>query len=127
MRATTPYVWGATSRDAEAYVDGPETTHVWLDTLAWFAWLDAPTTTHFAYPLFDPRVGYITGVMTVRKEVRARGGVYWTGYRRVEGRLRKAYLGRTATLTHARLAAAALVLKPHARVAASPEKGEQGG
>jgi len=125
MSATTPFVWGTTGAHA-AYVDGPEATHVWLDTPAWFAWLDAPTTTHVAYPLFDPARGYIVGVMTVRKEQRARGGVYWTGYRRVEGRLRKVYLGRTATLTHARLAATALVLRTHGPVAAPPLQGEGG-
>jgi len=74
-----------------------------LDTPAWVAWLDAATTTRFAYPVFDPAHGYIAGFMTVRKEQRQRGGAYWVAYRRCQGRLRKVYLGRAATLTQARL------------------------
>jgi LuxR family maltose regulon positive regulatory protein len=78
-----------------------------LDTPAWVAWLDAATTTRFAYPVFDPAHGYIAGFMTVRKEQRQRGGVYWVAYRRCQGCLRKVYLGRAATLTQARLEATA--------------------
>ena len=76
---------------------------VQLDTPAWFAWLEAPTTRHFSYPLFDPSCGYIVGFMTVRKERRQRGGSYWVVYRRQGARVRKRYLGRSATLTHERL------------------------
>jgi hypothetical protein len=50
-----------------------------LDTPAWLAWLDAETTTRFAYPVFDPAHGYLAGFMTVRKEQRQRGGR--TGWR----------------------------------------------
>jgi hypothetical protein len=74
-----------------------------LDTLAWFSWLERPTTTSFSYPLFDPRCGYIRGYMTVRKETRQRGGSYWSVYRRSGGRLRKVYLGRSASVTGAHL------------------------
>ncbi len=110
MSATTPRVWVLTWED-RAYVDGPDGGHLWLDTPAWVAWLDAATTTRFAYPLFDPAKGYIIGVMTVRKERRARGGAYWTAYRRDKGKVRKVYLGGVAALTHARLAAIARVLR----------------
>jgi len=41
--------------------------------------------------------------MTVRKEPRRRGSSYWSVYRRSGGRLRKIYLGRSATVTAARL------------------------
>jgi LuxR family maltose regulon positive regulatory protein len=74
-----------------------------LDTPAWRAWLEAETTTRFAYPVFDPAHGYVAGFMTVRKEQRQRGGTYWVAYRRCHGRLRKVYLGRAHTLTQARL------------------------
>jgi len=83
---------------------------VWLDTPPWFAWLDAATTTRFAYPLFDPAVGYIVAMMTVRKERRARGGAYWTAYRRASGHLRKVYVGATPAVTQARLGALARAL-----------------
>ena len=84
-----------------------------LDTPAWFAWLAAPATTSFSYPVDNPAQGYIEGFMTVRKERRVRGGVYWTAYWHVQRRLHKVYLGRTETLTDARLqdVAAALLLR----------------
>src|ERR1043165_9328015 len=74
-----------------------------LDTPAWFAWLEATTTERFSYPLFDARCGYIVGFMTVRKEQRQRGGQYWAVFRRQGAHVRKIYLGRSATVTQARL------------------------
>ena len=99
MSAKTPRVWGT-------YVEHPHqpACRIPLDTPAWFNWLEAPTTSRFTYPMFDPRVGYIVGFMTVRKERRQRGGSYWTVYRRQAGRVRKVYLGRAAGVTNARLA-----------------------
>jgi len=60
-----------------------------LDTPEWFSWLEAPTTSSFAYPLFDASCGYIIGFMTVRKEQRQRGGEYWSVFRRAGGRYGK--------------------------------------
>ncbi len=74
-----------------------------LDTVAWFAWLEAPTTTSFSYPLFDPARGYVVGFMTVRKEGRHRGSVYWSVFRRCGRRVHKVYVGRSASVTQARL------------------------
>jgi hypothetical protein len=82
-------------------------SYIPLDSPAWFAWLEAPTNSCFTYALFSRRLGYIFGFITVRKERRQRGGVYWSGYRRQGHRLRKHYLGRSADLTQARLAQAA--------------------
>jgi LuxR family maltose regulon positive regulatory protein len=88
-----------------------------LDTPAWFAWLAQPMTTSFSYPVMDGARGYISGYLTVRKETRQRGGVYWSAYRRWQGRVQKVYLGRTERVTLARLQAAAQVLgatdRPH--------------
>jgi len=98
MSATTPTVsahW--------VYDPAQPAAAIRLDTPAWVAWLDAVTTTRFAYPVYDPAHGYIAGLMTVRKEQRQRGGAYWVAYRRCQGRLCKVYLGRAATLTQARL------------------------
>ena len=106
MSAQTPMVsahW--------VYDDAHPGWSVRLDTTAWLTWLEEPTTTHFAYPLFDPAKGYIVGRMTVRKERRARGDAYWTAYRRTCGHLRKVYLGRSHALTHARLEATARMLR----------------
>jgi hypothetical protein len=84
-----------------------------LDSPQWFAWLEAPTTTSFAYALLNHQQGYIDGFMTVRKERRQRGASYWSAYRRAGPRVRKIYLGRSRLLTQARLAAVATRL--HAR------------
>jgi len=106
MSAATPRIWVA-AWTGSSYVDAPDAVEgrIWLDTPAWFAWLDGATC--FAYPLFDPSKGYMVGVMTARKEGRARGSAYWTAYRRANGHLRKVYLGRAAAVTQARLAAVA--------------------
>ena len=84
-----------------------------LDSPQWFTWLEAPTTTSFAYALLNHQQGYIDGFMTVRKERRQRGASYWFAYRRAGSRVRKLYLGRSLRLTQAHLAAAATRL--HAR------------
>jgi LuxR family transcriptional regulator, maltose regulon positive regulatory protein len=83
-----------------------------LDTVAWFAWLEEPTTVRFSYALFNRTRGYIDGFMTVRKERRQRGTTYWSAYRRQGHRLRKRYLGASAALTHAHLEHLAAQLRP---------------
>jgi LuxR family maltose regulon positive regulatory protein len=85
---------------------------IFLDTRAWFAWLEAPTTTRFSYALFNRTRGYIDGFMTLRKERRQRGTAYWSAYRRQGHRLRKRYLGPSAALTHSRLEQIAALLRP---------------
>ena len=82
-----------------------------LDTPAWFAWLEAPATTHFSYAIFNRSQGYIDGFLTVRKERRQRGGAYWLVYRRQGSRLRKVYVGPSAALTQARLDQIAAALR----------------
>jgi hypothetical protein len=89
------------------YLPGPASSSIPLDSPEWFAWLEAASTTSFSYSLFDAERGYIVGFMTVSKERRQRGGLYWRVVRRVGGRVRKVYLGRTAVVTDARLAAIA--------------------
>ncbi len=105
MRPTTPTVWADHWTGGATLEDGLR-----LDTPAWFAWLEAPTTTSFAYPVYDAAHGYIDSFLTVRKERRQRGGAYWTAYRHVGGCLRKVYLGRSATVTNDRLQAIAAAL-----------------
>jgi LuxR family transcriptional regulator, maltose regulon positive regulatory protein len=81
---------------------------------SWIAWLTDPTTRSFAFR--SSRATY-----TARKERRARGGEYWTAYRRQSGRLRKAYLGKAEDLTLDRLDDAAEALSGHGNeVTASP-------
>jgi hypothetical protein len=81
-----------------------------LDTPAWFSWLEAPTTTSFAYALFDATRGYIRGFMTVRKDRRQRGSAYWSVFRRAGGGMRRVYIGRSVAVTGARLQAIARTL-----------------
>src|SRR5690348_8326354 len=106
MSTQTPRIW-TDPLAARAYLDTPTGGHVPLDTPTWFAWLDAPTTSSFAYPIYDAACGYSVGVMTVRKERRQRGGCYWSAYRRRHGRLCKVYLGASDVLTRQRLEAVA--------------------
>jgi hypothetical protein len=94
--------------------DHTPATAIHLDTLAWFAWLERPTTTRFSYALFNRAQGYIDGFMTVRKERRQRGTTYWSVYRRQGQRLRKIYVGPSAALTQTRLEQIAALLRPRA-------------
>ena len=98
MRTKTPTV----SEGAVYAPDLPGGT-IRLDTPAWFSWLEAPTTTSFAYPLFD-------GFMTVRKDRRQRGSAYWSVFRRAGGGMRRVYIGRSVAVTGARLQAIARTL-----------------
>jgi hypothetical protein len=110
MARVTPTVWvswwGSEIRAEVQLPDRPE-LDIRLDTPAWLAWLEAPTTTCFAYPVYDRQVGYIRGVLTVRKEKRRRGSHYWVAYRRTGRGLRKVYLGKSTELTQRDLAATA--------------------
>src|SRR5215210_493942 len=110
MARTTPTVWVASSGSVtQAEVEIPDRTErgIRLDTPGWWTWLEAPTTSSFAYPLYDRQVGYIRGFMTVRKEKRQRGRHYWVSYHRTAGVLRKIYLGRSAQITYQQLNAIA--------------------
>jgi len=107
MTKTIPIV-----QDGFVVDDHTPRTAIYLDTLAWFAWLEAPTTTRFSYALFNRSRGYIDGFITVRKERRQRGTAYWSVYRRQGPRLRKVYVGPSTALTHARLEQIAAQLRP---------------
>ena len=106
MADTTPKVWllaWGGQRMAEVQSCDPSEGVIRLDTPAWDSWLSLPSTRRFAYPIYDSRVGYIRGWMTVRKERRKRGSEYWVAYRRVGKRLCKIYLGRSGQVTQSQL------------------------
>jgi hypothetical protein len=110
MAGTTPRVWLVAwggERQAEVQSCDPSEPAIRLDTPAWDSWLSLPSTTSFAYPIYDEQVGYIRGWMTVRKERRSRGSEYWVAYRRVGKRLCKLYLGRSNQVSQSRLGSAA--------------------
>lgn len=129
MTRSTPTVWlygtGGRERAELEQVEGSGGT-IRLDSAAWWAWLGAASTNRFAYPIADPKAGWICGRMTVRKEQRRRGGDYWVAYWRANGRLRKIYLGRSEQVSALRLAAVAAQFLTMTRAASSaaPEGGE---
>lgn len=116
LRSQRPTVWQRWPSGLLALEDTAVT--VLLDTPAWLVWLEHPATTSFAFPVHNREQGWIEGFMTVRKERRQRGTVYWTAYWRVRGRLRKAYLGPATAVTATRLQAIGTVwLAQHRAVA----------
>ena len=110
MAGTPPRVWlsgsGSETR-ADLELSAWSEADIRLDSAAWLAWLERPTSSSFAYPIYDGRVGYIRSYMTVRKERRRRGTHYGGAYQRVGGRLCKIYLGRSAQVTQQQLATVA--------------------
>ncbi|GHO70410.1 hypothetical protein KSC_093020 [Ktedonobacter sp. SOSP1-52] len=71
----------------------------------WFEWLEQQTSTIFSFQALH-------GSYTARKERigNHRGGWYWKAYRKSEGKLYRAYLGKSEDLTLARLSEIALIL-----------------
>jgi predicted ATPase/DNA-binding CsgD family transcriptional regulator len=82
--------------------DGGVSNTIRVGEVDWWRWLDAPGSTHF-------RFEQGADAFTARRE-RREGGWYWYAYRKRNGRLRKAYLGRTADLTADHLSAVAATL-----------------
>src|SRR5947209_16131363 len=74
-----------------------------VDTAAWFAWLETASTFSFVSE---------TGRFTARREQAGhkRGGWYWKAYRKRHGKLSSCYLGKSETITLARLQTAAQAL-----------------
>lgn len=97
MSHTTPHVVNGSLFEPHAQ------TGICLDTPAWHAWLAEAEhrSFHFCHP---------TGEFTARKERKQRGTSYWVAYRQAHNHLYKRYLGKSDTLTHDRLIAAATAL-----------------
>ena len=74
-----------------------------VDTAAWFAWLETAST--FAFISEEGR-------FTARREQAGhkRGGWYWKAYRKQHGKLSSRYLGKSETITLARLETVAQAL-----------------
>ncbi len=83
--------------------DGKPFLPLTCDEEQWVTWLE--NTSAFSFQGQQ-------GQMTVRKEARPRGDQYWYAYRRVGSKMRKKYLGRSTTLTLARLEEIAAVFSP---------------
>jgi hypothetical protein len=74
-----------------------------VGTAVWFAWLETASTFSFVSE---------TGRFTARREQSGhkRGGWYWKAYRKQHGKLTSRYLGKSETVTLARLQAVAQAL-----------------
>ncbi len=86
--------------DILVYREGDQEGVLTIGTAAWFAWLETASTFSF---ISD------AGTFTARKERAStqRGGWYWKAYRKQHGKLSSRYLGKSETLTLARLQAMA--------------------
>lgn len=80
--------------------DASSTNVLAVESAGWFAWLESHHSFRFEHP---------TSPFTARKEQRS-GGRYWYAYRHQGGRLRTAYLGRSAELSMTRLNTIAVAL-----------------
>src|SRR5579883_2451679 len=82
-----------------------------VDSAAWFAWLQQETSVLFSFHAPDGLT------YTARKEGAGnrRGGRYWKAYRKQQGRLYRAYMGKTEDLNSSRLHEIALILTEHMR------------
>src|SRR4029453_13135551 len=100
MSRSTPRVEGGNLLAVEGQ---PEAIAV--GTPAWYAWLEQATT--FAF------IGE-QGSFTARKERSRQSGWYWKAYRKHQGALHRAYLGKSADLTLDRLTAIASQLAQRA-------------
>src|SRR3989440_5717361 len=97
--AVTPTVQGETLVYRQ---DGQEQV-LPVDTAAWFAWLETASTFSFVSE---------EGLFTARREQAGhkRGGWYWKAYRKQHGKLSSRYLGKSETVTLARLQTVAQAL-----------------
>ena len=99
MAKTTPIVRGNTLTYQQ---DGQEQVLL-VETTAWYAWLESASSFAFTSQ---------AGTFTARKERAGnqRGGWYWKVYRTRRGKLTSLYLGKSETVTLARLQAVAQAL-----------------
>jgi LuxR family maltose regulon positive regulatory protein len=117
-RATYVLRCGAESQLYEVHAgEMPLTPCLEPNTPAWFIWLESIPSFSFA--------STSGGRCTLRRETVQRGGAYWYAYRRVQGRMAKRYLGRSAELTLSRLEAACHALADRA-VPTSPARHDDG-
>jgi ATP/maltotriose-dependent transcriptional regulator MalT len=75
--------------------DGQSLSAIQVDSEAWYAWLNQPTTRSFAFHSQG-------GTLTARREQR-QDTWYWYAYRTQDGHLHKVYLGKSEDLTSVRL------------------------
>ncbi|HEY4386041.1 MAG TPA: LuxR C-terminal-related transcriptional regulator [Ktedonobacteraceae bacterium] len=94
MTRSTPMIHDTTL----VFYEEEQAISIIVESAQWFAWLQEETSTTFAF--HSPHGSY-----TARKERvgNHRGGWYWKAYRKYQGTLYRAYLGKPENLTLARL------------------------
>ena len=97
MARTTPVVRAGT---LILYV-GKHEQQFTVDTPVWYAWLEEVSTFAFISDV---------GTFTARKEPRQHSGAYWKAYRKRNGKLHRAYLGKSHDVTLERLNSVAALL-----------------
>src|SRR5215472_11491915 len=97
--AMTPTV----QHETLVYQQGGQEQVLTVGTPSWFAWLETASTFSFVSE---------RDLFTARREQSGhkRGGWYWKAYRKQHGKLSSRYLGKSETLTLARLQAVAQAL-----------------
>ncbi len=100
MASTPPLIQG----NVLSYQQSDQPAHLLVNTPDWYAWLCSASTFRFQSEY---------GSFTARKERAGsrRGGEYWKAYRKRQGKLYRAYLGKSEELTLERLTTAALALE----------------
>jgi LuxR family transcriptional regulator, maltose regulon positive regulatory protein len=107
--------WSREQSLYELYTQGQLQQHFRpAEEAAWLAWLGSVSSFAFHSP---------GGSLNVYLEKRPRGGVYWYAYHTSQGRTRKRYLGRTETLSLARLEEIAQTLLREQQPAQALERG----
>ena len=97
--------WSSTKQRyiiSHTYLYSSEYASVIIGSPSWFEWLASVQSF-----CFRAAEGY---TFTVRKEIKQRGTAYWVGYRKVQGKLKKQYLGTSKTLSSKTLEQAARIL-----------------
>src|SRR5713226_7237295 len=99
MTSTPPLIQGNTL----TYQQSGQPAQLQVDTSDWYAWLRTASTFTFHSE---------HGTFTARKDRAGsrRGGEYWKAYRRRQGKLYRAYLGKSEELTLEQLQSVAIVL-----------------
>ncbi len=118
MAQTPPSIQG----EMLTYQQNGQSAQVTVDTAGWYSWLETATTFTFRSE---------QGSFTAYKERSGnkRGGTYWRAYRKLHGKLHRAYLGKSEELTLERMKAIAAMLAGQgppedAAQANAPEPGE---
>jgi LuxR family transcriptional regulator, maltose regulon positive regulatory protein len=108
-------IWSKEQRCYELYTQGRLTLRFQpADEAAWLAWLREAS----SFAFHSAR-----GSLNVYQEQRPRGGAYWYAYHTSQGHTRKRYLGRTESLSLARLEEIARALVSEPEIAQALDQG----